>query len=129
MFRFQWEEKYSVGVKDIDENNKHFLMLINDLHLSMIQGKGKIKSSKIIQSLIEYADTTFSFEERYMSSVGMQDIKVHKEDHTYFIETMKVFLAKADNPRLGLPMDIMRFLKSWIEGHLLVEDKKYLITK
>ena len=41
MAAFTWDPKYSVDIKDIDEEHKKLFSMINDLSEGMKAGKGK----------------------------------------------------------------------------------------
>ncbi|NJM14282.1 MAG: hypothetical protein HC896_01855 [Bacteroidales bacterium] len=36
-----WNEKYSVGIKEIDNQHVNLVNIINELHDAMLKGKGK----------------------------------------------------------------------------------------
>ncbi|MDD5457084.1 MAG: bacteriohemerythrin [Candidatus Margulisbacteria bacterium] len=125
MLRFEWDNKYSVNIDSIDEQHKKLLMVMNDLHYAMVQGKGRIKVAKLLRALLDYSLTHSSYEEAYMSSISYPGLNNHKLEHQTFINNIKSFMEKAENPNIALPIDVINFLKDWFLSHVLIEDKKY----
>lgn len=65
MALIQWDDSFSVKVAEIDQQHKRLIVMINELHDAMKQGKGKDALGKIINGLISYTATHFDTEERY----------------------------------------------------------------
>jgi hemerythrin len=40
MASLTWNDKYSVNIREIDEQHKRLLALMGDLHAAMLQGQG-----------------------------------------------------------------------------------------
>lgn len=125
MALISWEEKYSVNVKEIDEQHKKLVKLVNDLHEAMSVGKGKAIMATVLQSLIDYTATHFAAEEKYMTKFNYPAYPQHKSEHDKFVKQVLDFqkgFAKGD---LVLTLDVMKFLKDWLLNHILGTDKKF----
>lgn len=120
----KWEKSLSVGIKEIDEQHKHFIGIVNSVYIN-INKKGKeIIPIKELDDLIEYARIHFSTEENYFKKVGYPYSKEHMIEHEKL--TLKVLrfserAARGENVSLVL----LEFLKDWLENHLKIHDKKY----
>lgn len=120
-----WNEKYSVGVKEIDSQHQNLVNLINELHEAMKQGKGKAIMSQVLQTLIDYTATHFGTEEKYMTSFKYPQLSSHKLEHEEFVKKVLDFQKEYNSGKLALTLDVMAFLKEWLVSHIQGTDKKY----
>ena len=76
-----WSDKYNVQIKEIDNQHKVLVGMINDLHDAMKQAKSKEISLEIINKMAEYTKFHFSTEEKYMRRFAYPDYPGHKHEH------------------------------------------------
>lgn len=120
-----WDEKYSVGVREIDTQHKKLVELINDLHDAMKQGKGKDVMTKVVKALVDYAITHFGTEEKYMTKFNYPQYSVHKLEHDKFSKQVADFQRDFNSGKVALTIEVMNFLKDWLVNHILGTDKKF----
>jgi hemerythrin len=120
-----WSQKYSVNIRDIDEQHKALIGMINDLHDALKKGEGRRAASEILQKMIEYAAMHFSFEEKYMLRYDYPDFPSHKERHMSFVEQVLGFQRDLDEGRAAVPLEVMKFLMEWLLEHIKQVDMKY----
>lgn len=68
----QWSEKLSVGIKEIDDQHKHFIGIVNKLHESVEKGDVTDELDKIFVELNDYAAFHFETEEKYFENFIIQ---------------------------------------------------------
>jgi hemerythrin-like metal-binding protein len=125
MVLFEWDDTYSVNVGEIDEQHQKLVGMLNDLHEAMERGKDKDTLQEILFGLFEYADEHFEVEEKYFEEFGYEDAVPHKKQHRTFItrvNNMKQGLASGSETR---SMEVMEFMKTWLQGHIKGSDQKY----
>lgn len=120
-----WSEKYSMELKEIDDQHKVLVGMINELHDAMKQAKSKEISLKIINKMAEYTKFHFSTEEKYMQRFEFPDYTEHKLEHERFVEKVLTFKEDYENGKAGVSYEILNFLKEWLVGHIQLTDKKY----
>lgn len=120
-----WDEKFSVNVKEIDNQHKKLVDLVNELHGAMSVGKGKEALGKILQSLIDYAASHFATEEKYMTKFNYPDFPQHKAEHDKFVKQVLDFQQGFNSGKLALSTEVLQFLKDWLIKHIQGTDKKY----
>lgn len=125
MALISWDDDFSVGVRELDEQHKKLISLINDLHNAMKIGKGKEVLSPLLKSLVEYTQTHFSTEEKYFTRFGYPEQGRHQAEHQKFVGKVGAFQKDFDKGGALLSMDVMNFLKEWLAGHILGSDKRY----
>ncbi len=121
----QWTQSLSVNIKEIDSQHKRLIELINLLHESMRAGKGKDVLGKVLGDLADYTVSHFGTEEGLFQKYGYPEYLRHKREHD---ELTKQVLALKDKFETGAPVitvELMNFLKDWLNGHILNSDKKY----
>ncbi|MFH1194416.1 MAG: bacteriohemerythrin [bacterium] len=125
MALFNWSNNYSVGIKQIDDQHKHLVDLINELHDSMKVGKGKEVLGLIIKKLTDYTVFHFGTEEKLFKEYGYPDMKIHVETHNKLVNQVKALQLDFNKGKAVLTMEVMNFLKEWLTNHILGTDKKY----
>ncbi|MCP3943643.1 MAG: hemerythrin family protein [Desulfobacteraceae bacterium] len=125
MALINWNDSLSVNVAEIDLQHQKLISMINDLHDAMKIRKAKEVLGKIIDELLDYTVTHFSVEEKYFAQFNYPETASHKKEHTAFVDKIKDVKKGFDEERLMISMDIMNFLKSWLENHIKGTDKKY----
>ena len=125
MALINWNETYSVKVKEIDVQHKKLVNIINELHDKMKEGKGKEVVEKLLAELLDYTVFHFSFEEKLLNINNYPDNKTHAKLHADLMEQVQVFRNKVKSGNSLLSLELMNFLKKWLVEHILDSDKKY----
>ena len=126
MPKIVWEEKFSVGVKEIDEQHKKWISIINDLHDSLISGQGFDEiTGKSLKAMADYAAYHFAFEEDHMKSIGYPDLEEHRKIHRNFMERIHQYQQDDESGKIVLNTEIMKVLMDWLTNHILTIDQKY----
>jgi methyl-accepting chemotaxis protein/hemerythrin len=120
-----WSSDLSVGVRLIDEQHKVLLGLINELHAGMRARKADSVLAGVVARLKEYTVKHFAQEEEYFDRYGYPETAQHKEIHAKLVQQVLEFEAALKSGKAKVTMDIMRFLKDWLVGHIMGTDKKY----
>jgi len=122
-----WEERYSVGVPQLDEEHKTILALINTIALNRDQPGWQANLVEILNQLTNYAIGHCEREEAMLKEVGYPDLQGQQREHLAFRQRLAVFTMDMDDPeqqRRILNM-LLSFLKEWWLEHILVSDMKY----
>ena len=120
-----WDDSYSVKVAEIDKQHKKLFDLINDLFNAMKIGKGKDIIEKVIKELANYTVYHFGYEEKYFDQFGYQETDAHKKEHQDFVNTVSKFQSEFASGNAFLSMEVMTFLKKWLQGHIKGTDQHY----
>jgi len=124
----KWSDDLSVQIKEIDQQHQRLIDLINQLHEAMIQKQAKQVISKIIDELAAYTVYHFQTEEKYMEQFKYKGMVSHKNEHEMFVKKVGSFQKDYEAGKLGLSLEVMKFLQDWVSNHIKGIDKKYTET-
>jgi hemerythrin len=125
MALFLWKEEYTVDIKQIDDQHKQLVEMINELHSAMLSGKGREALGETFTGLVEYTKTHFSTEETLMSQHGYPELKAHRESHDEFTNKVTAMYNDFTEGNILISIELMNFLKDWLINHIARVDKKY----
>ncbi len=120
-----WSNMLATGVKEIDEQHKKLIDLINQLNDAMHAGKGHEALAKVLSELVSYTLYHFGTEERLMGQHHYEDSPAHKSEHHKFVATVGDFKKKFDSGSAMISVEIMNFLRDWLSNHIMKTDKKF----
>ena len=121
----QWSDKYSVNNFLIDSQHKRLVSMINLMHESMKEGKGKETLQKILNDLVGYTKEHFLTEEAMMKKANYPGYAAHKTEHDKLTEKAVDLQKSYADGKAPLTMDVLNFLKNWLTNHIEGTDKKY----
>jgi hemerythrin-like metal-binding protein len=122
----EWQNEYSVGVKDLDDQHQKLLHIINTLLNERREKYNATKLSNAISSLIHYAYIHFAAEERYLAQTHFPDLEQHILEHVGFImKTLELSLNIKEGTHENR-LELLRYLKGWYSSHVLGIDRQYI---
>ncbi len=123
----EWEDKYSVGIEEIDEQHKVIFEFGNNIW-QIIHSEDEDKNHQMkaeIGKLVEYCEYHFEEEMAYMSKHKIKMLDNHISEHNRFYDKMKgVLQFDCSNVTFEECFDIMLFIVNWINDHILELDKR-----
>jgi hemerythrin len=121
----EWDENYSVGVEELDEQHKQLFKIINKIFDIPDTKRVSQSISDLLADMREYASVHFATEEKYMSACAYPDITNHIRAHQQYRKKVNDLCARSTVEKSGLSEDILQFLYEWLTAHILNCDKKY----
>ena len=122
----QWEEKYSVGVKEIDEQHKRFIDILNSLYAAVYASETREKLEEILVNLIKYKNNHFETEEKYFDLYDYENSDEHKKEHQEITKRINEFYKQFKEKRADITLELMDFLENWLVDHVDQQDQKYV---
>jgi hemerythrin len=120
-----WNDGFSVNIKEIDEQHKKLIKLINDLNSAMGSGKGKDVLGSVLTGLVEYTKIHFAAEEGLMQKHQYPAYQSHKILHDALTKQVVDVTNKFQEGKSIVTIEVMNFLKDWLTNHIQNTDKKY----
>lgn len=125
MALMNWSDNLSVNIKEIDEQHKRLVGMLNDLHDAMKDGKGSSMTGHVLTGLIQYVGTHFATEEKYMKTHAYPDYLKHKAEHDALTKQAVDLQMQFKAGKPVLTVELMKFLRDWLSNHIVGTDKKY----
>ena len=122
-----WSDKYSVGIRVIDNDHRDLFSIVNELHQATENNSSVTVMSEIINRLIKYVQGHFEREERLMAEYKYPGLSDHRIRHQDFVRL--IFAARRIHIELPSRLDhkkLLLMLETWLKLHILKSDRKYL---
>lgn len=120
----EWEDKYSVGVKKIDEEHKKLIGIINKAAAT-----NKFKKIRgvlaVLDEMINYAGYHFLTEETHMINFSFPEYLFHRNEHIGFTEKVIDFQNRVVSGDSQVANEALEFLKQWLVNHIQETDSRY----
>ena len=127
MSSIEWKEVYSTGMEIIDQQNKKFVQIIDELQSAQKSGTTRIIIKDILERLQEQMTDLFTFEEQIQAEYKYPLFKIHKEEHIELetkLHELKKEIYKND---ILLGMRTLDLLRDWTINHILGSDKEFAL--
>ena len=120
-----WNDRYSVGVKTIDQQHSGLFAIVNELHAAMIKGQAKNVVGSLLEKLIKYTVEHFAYEERMMAAAKYPGLVTHRAHHADLTRQVEDFMARYKRGDGAVNIELLQFLRDWLTRHIQQEDKQY----
>ena len=120
-----WTDELSVNIKTIDDQHKELIKMINELSEAMKVGKGKDVMGKVLAKLLDYTKMHFGTEERFFETHKYPGYISHKAEHDKLTKQVMDLKTRFDSGQSVITVEVMSFLKDWLQKHIIGTDKKY----
>lgn len=128
-----WRDAFSIGYKQIDNDHRHLLDLINIVEFALTSEQALGKLLNAIDDLAAYTRQHFTLEERLMAAAGYVNYESHKAAHLELIDQLKQAakpiqdLAHGEaQTTLAVPEQardaLVGLLRHWLVDHIIKED-------
>jgi len=124
MTTIEWKDSYNVRVEEIDSQHKVLIKIFNDLGNAMEEGKGKEVVKDTLNRLVDYTQFHFSAEEELMAQYEYPEYHSHKKAHDDLKKKVIDLNGRRNDEGFVLRLEIIYFLKNWLQNHILETDKK-----
>lgn len=120
-----WNDKYSVGIKEIDSQHQRLVEILNELHEAMKAGKSKDIIDDTIKKLVDYTVYHFTLEENYMMKYSYPGFLKHKGTHQEFVDKMRQYQDEIKDGKTPVTIELIGYLRDWVLKHVQGMDKEY----
>jgi methyl-accepting chemotaxis protein len=125
MTLMNWNDAFSVNIREIDNQHKQLIDLINRVYRGMMLDEGKEVIGQALEALVQYTANHFGYEERLFSQHGYPDTAAHMEKHKKLVAQVMEFYNNFKSGKAVVDNELLRFLKEWLTSHIMGVDKKY----
>lgn len=121
---FPWNRNFETGIKEIDNQHKKLIELINKLADKLTQEE-VFEIEESFQELAAYAEYHFKSEEAIWKKCIKDEeiIKAHENSHVSFLPKVIEMKSRKSSVHDTIE-DILLFLIRWLAFHIIDEDKR-----
>ncbi len=123
MAHLHWSKDLDTGIAVIDNQHKRIVEYINNLDTSIAKADAAAVN-KVLNELVDYTMSHFSFEEELQERAGYPFIKAHKRVHEIFVKRVAEFQTRAANGE-NVASEILSMLQTWLLNHIKGDDADY----
>jgi hemerythrin len=122
----EWTPDLSVGIDVIDGQHKRIVDYINQLNEARIR-RDRHVIAQVIEELVDYTLSHFSFEESMMEEAHYRFLAPHKRVHELFVRRVGEYQLrfKAGEDVEIVAGDMQNTLVTWLMNHIKREDMDY----
>jgi len=124
MSLFQWDDSYSVGYTEIDNQHRRWFQLAHEVHSAAVTGKGKEVLAQALANFAAYTKGHFAAEERLMLTNGYPRFPEHKDQHDELARKIAQIQCDFEAGRATVTMELLQFLRVWLGHHISVVDTR-----
>ncbi len=120
----EWQDKFLVGVPEVDHEHRELIRLINSLHESLSRQQSTELVRATLGEIHAGISAHFALEEKNMQSWRYPDFAEHKRDHERLLDELHDFLDACEQQ---MPPDTDAFgarLNAWFETHFQTHDAR-----
>lgn len=121
-----WDARLATGIKDIDEQHKQLIAIVNRLHGVHETKAAALVVPNIIGELRDYAKFHFAKEEEFMSRHGFPALDSHRREHANLTNQVKLYQQRMYQKEHVPPDELMKFLREWLLNHIVKMDMGYV---
>jgi len=129
MQRYDWIEKYSVGIEEIDNQHKHFFNIVNEI--IKMTGEQDISRDDLLKKIVDlkdYAGYHFVTEEDLFKTCSFPETEDHITAHNFYRKKVDEFMTEKEQDKLDtkkMIIEIAEFTGIWLTNHIMSADQKY----
>jgi hemerythrin len=121
----KWKKEFSVDVKELDNQHKEIIKILNRMLAMHAKGKHEKEIEKILDNLHEYIKEHFRTEEEYMLKHHYSGYDEQKQEHNQFIDRLCEFQKEYLKGHRLTTITLFNFVWDWFSQHILKLDKQY----
>lgn len=121
-----WTEELSVGIPEIDDEHKRFVILLNNLNAAIRERASAMALEALMQDVFADVREHFRHEEQLFAQYGYEGHDRHARQHEQIIrkfeemsDTFRGNISESERIQIGLD------IKNILVSHLINEDMKY----
>ncbi|MBF0627924.1 MAG: bacteriohemerythrin [Magnetococcales bacterium] len=123
---FPWTDTLNTGMKDIDDDHRKLVDMINQIHKLLKESAGKDEVGKIITALADYTHFHFGREEKLFDLHKYPETPAHKAKHVKLLNEVAALAKRFEEGDFAAPMDLLNLAKIWLVNHIIKTDMLYV---
>ena len=120
----KWIPEYNTGIDVIDDQHKRILDYINEI-VEINDGTDRARVKQILDNIIDYTQSHFTFEESLQEEAGYNYRVPHKRVHDLFIKKIESYRDRFEMGQ-SIEGELHEDLSKWLINHIQRDDADYV---
>lgn len=108
----------------LDKEHQQLIDLLDSLDNCISTGDSANQVHKYLSDFVALAEEHFRNEEEIMEAYKYPEIVDHKKEHAVLLKELLILKSKLGRGHTPFGKDYMKFLRNWLEVHLLDADDR-----
>lgn len=122
--KMKWVPDYNTGIDVIDDQHKRILDFINQID-EVSDGTNRAQIKQVLDNIIDYTQSHFTFEESLQEEAGYQYRVPHKRVHDLFIKRIEAYRDRFEQGQ-SIENELNEVLSKWLINHIQHDDADYV---
>jgi len=118
-----WSELYCIGVREIDEQHRVLVGLLNRLAQKADSGDTTQAIDETLSGLVAYVQNHFRYEEELMREHQYAEAESHIKAHGRLNDRLHIMIARRQKDGCLPVEELISFLRQWLISHILQTDR------
>ena len=124
--KMKWIPEYNTGIDVIDDQHKRILDYINEI-VEINDGTDRARVKQILDNIIDYTQSHFTFEESLQEEAGYNYRVPHKRVHDLFIKKIESYRQRFELGQ-SIEIELHEVLSKWLINHIQHDFADYLVA-
>ena len=120
----KWIPEYNTGIDVIDDQHKRILDYINEI-VEINDGTDRARVKQILDNIIDYTQSHFTFEESLQEEAGYNYRVPHKRVHDLFIKKIESYRDRFEMGQ-SIEGELHEVLSKWLINNIQRDDADYV---
>jgi len=121
-----WSADLALGIPEIDNQHQLLVAMINRIYDALIHKAPREEAGCLLQELVDYTAVHFALEESLFRITDYPGYDTHKALHEHLKQQVMDTHRRFADGQMNLDLQLMAFLRSWLEDHINGEDRAYV---
>ncbi|MES9898905.1 MAG: bacteriohemerythrin [Sedimenticola sp.] len=123
MSLLKWSPDLDTGISVIDKQHQRIVEYINQLNHAQ-QSSSREEVGEVLDQLVDYTLSHFTFEEELMEESGYRFVNAHKKVHKLFVRRVSDYVERFKTGE-DITDELLTSLKTWLVNHIKNDDSDY----
>lgn len=124
MAYFEWAADLVIDNGPLDDDHRHLIDLVNELHTATSRGCGQDVVAEVIEKLVDYTRQHFAREESAMAAAQFPQLAEHQLQHEKLMAELDVLQARYRAGSITTAAQLSTLLRDWLSLHIRRSDRE-----
>jgi hemerythrin-like metal-binding protein len=116
-----WCDKYTVGIRAIDDEHKELFDTVSELESAVALNA---ETGALLKKLVVATSSHFADEEAIMRGAKYPGLALHVANHQRLMEKVEAFAARHSQSGVAMNQHALNFLRDWLLYHIENDDAR-----